>query len=142
MATLTMQQIEELRQKLRQELTPLVAQTSKQMRSDEKTSYIDIATNVPDAADEAMADTMVDTENALIGRHLQQIRDIDAALERIQLGVYGICMNCGCEIGIDRLIAYPTAKRCIECQSQREKTFASESMVNRSQSMRMDRSKE
>src|SRR5512137_2616566 len=33
----------------------------------------------------------------------QQVRDIDAALERIGIGEYGICMKCGEEIAPRRL---------------------------------------
>ena len=43
-----------------------------------------------------------------------------AALERIQVGTYGICTDCGISIPPARLNAYPTAKRCVDCQSLSE----------------------
>jgi DnaK suppressor protein len=124
MSAVTEQQTDTLQTRLKEDLQRLTDQVHEEMRPDQKQNYIDIATNVHDIGDAALADTMIDTDNAMIGLHLQHIRDIDAALERIHIGVYGICMHCGCEIGFDRLSAHPTAKRCFECQNQHEKTFA------------------
>jgi len=45
---------------------------------------------------------------------------IDAALDRIDHGRYGICGRCGGPIAIERLNAVPTAEFCIECQQRRE----------------------
>jgi DnaK suppressor protein len=52
---------------------------------------------------------------------LQRIRDIDAALERIDKGEYGICMNCGEEIAPRRLEVRPFSRYCIECKTDIEK---------------------
>jgi RNA polymerase-binding transcription factor DksA len=54
----------------------------------------------------------------------QELRDIDAARARLKNHSYGICMSCGDDIGFERLRAYPTAKRCLPCQQQRERTYA------------------
>ncbi|MGO4300776.1 TraR/DksA family transcriptional regulator [Leifsonia sp. RAF41] len=40
---------------------------------------------------------------------------VDAALERLHRGTYGVCIRCGRSIGIDRLRARPTAELCIRC---------------------------
>jgi RNA polymerase-binding protein DksA len=47
--------------------------------------------------------------------------EIDRALERIELGTYGICETCGRTISIERLEAIPSAARCAECQSKAER---------------------
>jgi RNA polymerase-binding transcription factor DksA len=47
--------------------------------------------------------------------------DIDGALQRIHDPYFGICMDCGDDIGIQRLMAFPTAVRCIACQSHHER---------------------
>ena len=36
----------------------------------------------------------------------------------------GICIDCGDAVAYERLAAYPTAKRCLGCQQQRERTYA------------------
>jgi DnaK suppressor protein len=47
----------------------------------------------------------------------REIADIRNALLRIENGTYGICANCGQQIGKERLEALPTATRCIQCAS-------------------------
>jgi len=46
---------------------------------------------------------------------------IDAALEKIDEGEYGDCVNCGEDIGVKRLKARPVAELCIDCKSEQEK---------------------
>jgi DnaK suppressor protein len=48
------------------------------------------------------------------------LRNIDAALKRIDNGDYGICRDCDEAINPKRLEFDPTALRCIECQSKRD----------------------
>jgi RNA polymerase-binding protein DksA len=51
-----------------------------------------------------------------LGEHSQTvIKEIDAALARIEDGTYGTCTNCGKEISVGRLEAYPWASLCIDC---------------------------
>ena len=47
-----------------------------------------------------------------------QLDDIDAALEAIEAGTYGICANCGNEIGEDRLEFLPASILCVNCKSK------------------------
>ena len=124
MSKISSKQIEVLLNAMEAELAKLVIETQDEMNPELKTNYVDIDGDVAD--DEAIADTIVDTDNAIIGLHLQNARDLNAALDRIQTGVYGVCIDCGADIAYGRLNAYPTAKRCIKCQSLHEKTFASE----------------
>ena len=46
---------------------------------------------------------------------------IDAALERIDAGTYGVCMTCGKPIGDERLEAIPYATQCIDCRRKEER---------------------
>lgn len=46
---------------------------------------------------------------------LKELRSIDAALQRIEDGVYGQCLTCGEEISEERLGAVPYALRCRAC---------------------------
>jgi RNA polymerase-binding transcription factor DksA len=52
----------------------------------------------------------------MISQDIQDVRDINTARERLSAGTYGICADCGEAIAYERLLAYPTAKRCIHCQ--------------------------
>ena len=56
-------------------------------------------------------------ESASRVRHDLQDRlnGIDAALQRIDAGTYGVCSNCGAEIPLERLKAQPEAELCLDC---------------------------
>lgn len=71
-------------------------------------------------ASRAQIQTERQTEFAINEHETAELGDIDAALERIQVGTYGICTDCGISIPPARLNAYPTAKRCVDCQSLSE----------------------
>ena len=77
-----------------------------------------------DTADEALASALIDLDTAIIDRHVIELRDIKAAHERMKKATYGICIDCGEEIVYERLAVYPSAKRCVRCQRQRESTYA------------------
>lgn len=64
----------------------------------------------------AVAHLLSDLDIAEIGRYVKELHDIEAALARIRMAGYGACIDCGEEIDHARLTAYPTAKRCLECQ--------------------------
>ncbi len=46
---------------------------------------------------------------------------IDAALQRIDDGTYGVCSRCGAGIGAERLRAMPYATLCIDCKRREER---------------------
>jgi DnaK suppressor protein len=123
MSNLSKNQIDTLRDLMGLGLARLVDETRSEMNLELKTHYIDIDGDVAD--DEIAADVIVDIDNAIIGLHLQKARDLNAALDRIELGIYGTCIDCNGNIDSERLYAHPTAKRCIRCQRLHEKTFAS-----------------
>jgi len=50
----------------------------------------------------------------------QLLRQVGQALQRIDSGDYGDCVNCGEPIGFARLQARPFARLCIKCQSAAE----------------------
>jgi len=54
-------------------------------------------------------------------RDQEELADIADARARIADGSYGECIDCGQPINFDRLVAQPTAKRCIVDQEAWEK---------------------
>lgn len=48
------------------------------------------------------------------------LRWVDRALTKMELGTYGTCERCGNPIGIERLEALPWAILCIECKQKGE----------------------
>lgn len=77
-----------------------------------------------DSSDEALLNTLAEIDGVLIRQNLQDVRDIAAARERVAAGTYGDCIDCGEAIAYERLLAYPTAKRCINCQREHERRKA------------------
>ena len=61
------------------------------------------------ASERDLAMRNVDRESSLL-------RDVKAALRRIQDGSFGTCIECESAISPRRLAAVPWASRCIQCQ--------------------------
>jgi RNA polymerase-binding protein DksA len=73
-----------------------------------------------------MADLGTDTmerEKAyyFAARENKLLSSINQALERVENGGYGDCLNCGQPISRDRLEAVPHAVLCITCKANEEK---------------------
>ena len=49
-----------------------------------------------------------------------ELKEIDAALARIEDGGYGLCTGCGDAIALERLRVLPFAELCIECKQAQE----------------------
>jgi DnaK suppressor protein len=54
----------------------------------------------------------------LNGFEYLQLRQIQEALDRLQLGDYGVCLACECAIAAKRLKALPWARYCVGCQER------------------------
>jgi DnaK suppressor protein len=57
---------------------------------------------------------------AMVQQQERLLKEIDAAIRRHRIGVYGRCVDCSEEISIARLTALPFAQRCAECQGEWE----------------------
>lgn len=121
---LTRKQLEEFEGLLRQRRRQLVTELLEDVARARDESFADVAGQVTDPGDEAIADLLSDLDNAEVARDMRTVRDLEAAIARIVDASYGICADCGDDIGLQRLRAYPTALRCIKCQEVHEKTFA------------------
>lgn len=119
-------QLTELGQQLRARHEQLRAEIRLELLRSDEEHYGDLAGQVHDRGDEAVADLLVDVEIATVSRHIHELRAVEAALRRLSNGDYGICSGCGVEIGMDRLRSQPIATRCVTCQSQFEKSQAGE----------------
>ncbi|MFL6565778.1 MAG: TraR/DksA family transcriptional regulator [Burkholderiales bacterium] len=122
---LTPQQSEELKaivEQRRDTLLRELGQDLDRMRSD---GLEQVVGAVPDPGDESVQSLIQDLDQAEASRDLAELRTLDAARARLHEGSYGICSNCGQDIGFERLRAYPGAERCIRCQTQFEKTHGS-----------------
>jgi DnaK suppressor protein len=81
----------------------------------------DEAANFPDPNDRATQEEEFSLELRTRDRERKLIRKIDSALQRIEDGSYGYCLETGEEIGVKRLEARPVATLSIEAQERRER---------------------
>lgn len=82
-----------------------------------------ISDELGEVADGGTDNHPADTATAMYDRELDEgleegardtLAEIDAALQRIEDGTYGICEVCGKPIGADRLSALPWTRLCID----------------------------
>lgn len=116
--TLEQNKLTELKEKLllqKQQLESELSRIAKptEAEGDYTTKFNDIG---PDE-DENASEVEEYTDNLALENTLEkQLHEVLAALEKMENGTYGTCENCGKEISIERLEAYPAAKTCIECK--------------------------
>ena len=97
---------------LQEEIRNELAHT-KDVRDFELTEYLN---NIPD-----------DIDTALVDRQINEMRELEMSMKYLSELEFGECIDCGNEIGFERLLAYPSAQRCVQCQSHYEKSFLQES---------------
>jgi len=127
MSALSPPQLKQLTKKLNEEYQALLREVREELENSGNQHRIDLLNQEPgDSGDESLANALADFNLSILDRHIDAMRDIEAALQRIKNGEYGVCIDCGEDVAFPRLMAYPTAKRCIVCQEQREKQYAQE----------------
>ena len=125
MASLTSSQLTRLAAMLDARYSLLLATIRNDLEKSDQHQNADVTERMPaDAGDQASDSSEVDLNLAIIDRHLHELADLEAAKLRIKEQGFGSCLDCGDEIGIERLLAYPTAMRCLVCQTKRERTYA------------------
>lgn len=83
--------------------------------------FTQIAGEAGDQADASLADATTDSVKAELERNTEELRQVQAALERLEAGTYGLCMACGKAIDRQRLRARPTARYDVQHEAERER---------------------
>ena len=73
-----------------------------------------------DLADQGEALAREVVRDAEMERDLAELRQIAGAKERLRLGGYGQCVDCGAAIPAARLEVLPYSERCVPCQEKFE----------------------
>ena len=126
MAAYTADEVAQLKLSLEKRRQLLLEEIRDELTRSGEQHYVDLAGRVPDLGDESVADMLADLDAAIVDRQIVEVRTIEATLKRLSSGDYGACVDCGADIPLERLRAYPTAERCISCQSVHELTYAHE----------------
>ncbi len=72
----------------------------------------------PNFADTSQVTAERGEAEALAGQLRDALAEVEAAIDRLTKGTYGICERCGQPISPARLEAKPAARRCIACASK------------------------
>jgi len=75
-----------------------------------------------DELDMASINTDSNLDHSISAKQKVELEKINSALGKIESGKYGLCEMCEEEIAIERLKAYPSARYCISCKEQMEKS--------------------
>jgi len=73
-----------------------------------------------DMGDQAKEESEERLGDAILEHFRLELTDITAARRRMAQGSYGVCTDCGEPVPFERLVAYPIARRCTNCQRQFE----------------------
>ena len=109
-----MSNLETIKHKLlirKQELEQALSQIYKEKVTDDQ---------VQDTGDQAMSSTLEELKISLHNNERDEYQMIVKALEMIEQGTYGVCIECGNNISERRLILFPNATRCLVCQEALE----------------------
>ena len=112
---MSVRQREWFRKKLEQMLVEIrneVEDTAKEMREKEK----GLADELDRAHNEFTFVVDLKENDRIVNLQLK----IDHALRLIDTGTYGICDDCGIDIGLHRMVARPVATKCIDCKEFQE----------------------
>ncbi|MCK6457809.1 MAG: TraR/DksA C4-type zinc finger protein [Phycisphaerae bacterium] len=90
-----------------------VVKSNRNQLADNQGESADIADRASDGFEDELAAGLLSIETA-------QLEEINAALERIDKGAYGVCVNCQKPIPRKRLEVLPFAKRCLKCEGMKE----------------------
>ena len=112
----------------------LIATLKKRLEVEREELLVQAANLEADAADESWkeprSDDDAETGTATFERERtmslarnarQTIIQIERALDRIEAGSYGLCINCGEPIAVERLEALPQAVDCLDCRRKAER---------------------
>lgn len=121
---LTEEQVSELRSMIDERLRALSSEYREGLDRARNDSLGNLAGPAADTGDESVASLIQDLDQADASRDANEMRELNAARDRMASGAYGICASCGADISYARLRAAPGAIRCIRCQENYEKTHA------------------
>jgi RNA polymerase-binding protein DksA len=106
-------QLEERRRVLRSELAA-------KLETQDNPALLALRNRMEETDDWAVADLETALDVAEVSRDASELREVEAALQRMKDGTYGECVDCGTDIPFARLQANPSASRCIACQERVE----------------------
>jgi RNA polymerase-binding transcription factor len=101
-------------QALREELLKAIARTGQEGREADEDPTVDLADKAANSYTKEFLFGQTHTDR-------ERLALVEAALERIREGTFGLCLSCQQELQQKRLEAVPWTRYCIACQEKQEK---------------------
>jgi DnaK suppressor protein len=89
-----------------------------------RTTEAGVAPIEGDEAERAAASVDRDVVGYDVERVRLRVREIDAAILRVDAGEYGLCLSCGDDIAPKRLEAIPEARHCLACAERLDRRYS------------------
>jgi len=121
MAGLSSERQAEVKQRLVVRKQNLWLEVKQQLKTSIGDGYQEMLATARDEEDQASVSLLAETQLSLLGPKRQELEAIEAALQRLENGNYGLCENCGLSIEPRRLEIMPETPLCRNCQQMREK---------------------
>lgn len=109
------EKLEYFRSALKDEMKALLSEAGRTV-----TEMTSDSSNFPDPTDRATQESDRNFELRIRDRERKLINKIKDALDRIDKGEFGVCEECGDEIGEARLKVRPVTTLCINCKMDAE----------------------
>ena len=92
------------------------------IRSSSENRKSELSVNDNESSENRLANHASDpsAKEKLISKEIKLIAKIKAALASIENGTYGICVDCGLPISVQRLEARPISDLCVICKERKE----------------------
>lgn len=125
MSQMTKNEFAQVEMKLRERQSALLEEVRKELDQRENQHLASVMGNHPgDSGDVSLADWLADLNILRVDRQIRELREIETKLAQVRDGTANECVDCGKPIGLQRLLAYPTAMRCVACQEKHEHIYA------------------
>ncbi|MEL0628595.1 molecular chaperone DnaK [Psychromonas aquatilis] len=118
MQMITSEQQVLLQQQLLIELSKIKEKVKTRLAVSSKKYLNDLVDQVDYMNADVLIDNLMLSESHSLSLYKQQIQSIDAALQGIELGLYGLCSDCEAPLTIDELLVCPTKQRCQGCETK------------------------
>ncbi|MBE9398421.1 TraR/DksA family transcriptional regulator [Pontibacterium sp. N1Y112] len=118
--TITASKVLAFKAEIEEHLRCLREEAREELRDTQQMGESTFSGSAHDRTEEAEQAAAVALNLMNLSRHTDEIRACIEALHRIEEGEYGICLECGDDIELNRLHANPIAVRCVRCQSAGE----------------------
>lgn len=118
MQEITIEQQQLIQQNLLSEFALLKEKVKIRLATSSKSHLNDLVEHVDTMNADTLIDSLIHCESHSLSLYKKQIQSIDAALQGMELGLYGLCSDCETELDVNVLFECPTKQRCNSCETK------------------------